>query len=235
MPERSNKVKMRLFIKRTPKSGSVIYVPSVIDLEPAQEHIEPVRGLLVEAYQAATARWVELLTEHAALSVPLDKTTRANIIHDHLCAEIAQRFHGHPDIEATDALDFFALRWLDGSILLRFKYLRYGRPSNVKTARQHHLARQTYTPEMLLVLTGDPSFTPPTLLTCGYTLDGAELGRVEIRRDCKHHQPWSFHIYGGEALVEPLVLDGLADTAKPATVTSKTKRPKHLRVVTDEE
>jgi hypothetical protein len=59
------------------------------------------------------------------------------------------------------------------------------------------------------------------MLTCGYTLDdGIELARVEIRRDCKGHQPWSFDIYGGEAVAEPLVFPGMTDTTRPATVTS---------------
>ena len=77
---------------------------------------------------------------------------------------------------------------------------------------------------MLLALAGS-ALTPPTLLTCGYTLDGTEIARIEIRRDCKHHLPWKFDIYGGTEVVEPLVISGMDDTAKPAVVTSRKRRP----------
>ncbi|MFZ1926261.1 MAG: hypothetical protein WAU42_08985, partial [Solirubrobacteraceae bacterium] len=78
-----------------------------------------------------------------------------------------------------------------------------------------------FTPEMMLALDGISA--PPTLLTCGYTLEGADIERIEVRRDCVGHQTWSYEIYGGEAVVEPLVIPGLIDTTKPAIVTSTRK------------
>lgn len=123
--------------------------------------------------------------------------------------------------DTTDRLGFFAVR-IGSYILLRFKYVgNDGGPHNVATRQQRLLARQTYDEEMALALNGDVSLAPPTLLTCGYTLtDRAEVDRIEIRRDCDGHLPWMYDIYGGGVVNEPIFIDGMADEAKPATVTS---------------
>ena len=55
---------------------------------------------------------------------------------------------------------------------------------------------------MMLALAGDSALTPPTLLTCGYTLDGDKIGRIVVRRDCIGHPPWHYEIYGGRTAVE---------------------------------
>ena len=196
----------------------------MIDLPDARELTQPLHDLMINAHKAAVKQWEKLLTERPDFGLPLDTTTRANYIHAHLVYEIKQRVEGIPDVTPTEDLGFFALR-VGSDILLRFKYVGHGRPHNVGTKQQRHLARQAYTGQMMLTLTGDPGLTPPTLITVGYTLDGSELARIEIRRDCKNHLPWRFDIYGGTELIQPIVLDGLADTAKPAIVTStRTKR-----------
>jgi hypothetical protein len=192
----------------------------MVELDIARERIEPLVEPLNEGHRRAVAKWAELLQEAPGLALPLDATARANFIHCHLRREVEAAVDGIEGVEVNDALDFFALR-IEPNILLRFKYVGDGEPSNVPTERQKLLARQIYTEEMTLAVMGDASLAPPTLLTCGYTLDGDKLGRVEIRRDCKGHLPWSFDIYGGEALTEPIVMDGMADEARPATVTSK--------------
>jgi hypothetical protein len=194
----------------------------LIELGAARDQIEPLKRILIEAHEAAAAMWEKLVTEQPEIARVLDATTRANLIHNHLCAEITRRVGGIPNVKATDALDFFALL-IGQDILLRHKYVGQGAPSNVRTTQQKRLARQQFDEATMYVLTGDKAFQPPTLLTCGYTLDGVEIDRVEIRMDCVGKLPWSFDIYGGEAVAEPLILTGMQDDSKPATVKSSRK------------
>jgi hypothetical protein len=198
-------------------------VQAMIELDEAQELLEPVKEDLISAHVAAVTTMAEFVTREAAMAIPLDERTRKNIMHCHIRSETEMRVADRPGVEPNDLLDFFALK-IAPSILLRFKYVGHGGPSNVATKRQQLLAHQVYTDDDALALTGDKALRPPTLLTCGYTLDGAEIGRIEIRRDCKRHLPWSFDIFGGERLIQPLPIDGMADDVRPATVSSITKR-----------
>jgi hypothetical protein len=191
----------------------------VIELNEARSRIEPLQDILIDSCEAAVGTWSTFVTEHSRMALPLDATTRANFIHSHLRHEVDQRVTDLEGVEPTEGLKFFGLV-IEQDTFLRFKYLGHGVPKNVSTKRQKLLANQTFTSSMTATLIGDPSLPPPTMLTCGYTLDGIELARVEIRRDCKGHQPWSFDIYGGEAVAEPLVFPGMIDTTRPATVTS---------------
>lgn len=195
----------------------------LIELDAASAQIEPLKGILIEAHEAAAAKWEELVTEQAHLAYALDATTRANFIHNHLCAEAEGRVGGIPGVVATDALGFFAL-WINGEILMRHKFVGQGAPSNVSTTQQKLLASQQFDEEMMFTLTGDRAFQPPTFLTCGYTLDGVKVSRIEIRMDCKAQLPWSFDIYGGDEMAEPLVLPGMKDESKPAIVKSTRKK-----------
>lgn len=195
----------------------------MVDLPEANEALASLESLFVDAHETAISRWRELCSEHPALGAPCDSTTRANFINDHVAFEMTRLVDERPGTEVADGLGFFALR-LEPAILLRFKFLGQGTPSNVSTTQQKLLARQTFTDEMMFALEGDTSLLPPTLLTCGYTIDGdGKLGRVEIRRDCKGHQSWNYDIYGGKVTTQPLVLDGLADTTKPARITKPSK------------
>lgn len=193
----------------------------MIGLEAARERLGPLHDPVIEAHKAAVGKWQTLVAEVPVLALPLDATARANFIHCHLQAEVEPRIEGLAEV--TDRLDFFGLK-IGNEILLRFKFLNSGMPSNVPTGQQRLLARQTYTEEMTLALTGDLSLRPPTLLTCGHTLDGLDLNRIEIRRDCKGHLPWSYDIYGGDAVNLPVVLDGMADDARPATISSPSRK-----------
>jgi hypothetical protein len=192
----------------------------VVELPAAQDAIKPIESALTAGLRKAAENWETLLTEHAALAVPLDTTTRANFIHNHACAEIAQLVADHNNVKLAEGLGFFALL-IGDDIMLRLKFVGYGTPQNVATKQQKLLAKQSFTPEMVLALDGISK--PPTLLTCGYTLEGVAIGRIEIRRDCTGQQTWSYDIYGGEAIIEPLVIPGLIDTTKPAIVTSTRK------------
>lgn len=194
----------------------------LVDLDAAQEEIGALNPLLIDAYEAAAATWEELVTEHPRFGEPLRPRSRANVLHDYLCPELERRVWGVPNVDVDDSLGFFALK-IGTTILLRHKFVGHGAPSNVRTTQQKRLARQEFDENAMLALSGDPAFTPPTLLTCGYTLDGFSISRLEIRMDCKGKKPWSYDIYGGDAVAEPLIIPGMADDTKPALVKSSRK------------
>ncbi len=192
----------------------------MIQLDEARNRIGPYEGIFVDSCEAAVETWGSFVAEDPERAFPLDARARANFIHSHLRHEVDRRVADVDGIEPTEGLQFFGVV-IGRDTFVRFKYLGQGIPRNYPTKRQKLLANQTFTPTMTATLLGSPSMTPPTLLTCGYTLDdGIQLGRVEIRRECKGHQPWSFDLYGGEAVAEPLVFPGMTDTTRPATVTS---------------
>ena len=198
----------------------------MIELPDARESLEGFHPIFIEGYQVAWANWRRFMSleGNTDLAAPLSSTSRANFIHDHVCIEFEKRIAGLEGVESTTkALDFYALR-IGNGILLRFKYTPNGAPRNVRTERQKRLARQTFTSDEITALTGGAALIKPTLLTVGYTVDGDEISRIEIRRDCKNHLPWSYDIFGGDAVMEPLVLDGLADETKPAVVASARKK-----------
>lgn len=211
---------MKTFIKRSQKSVGVLCCLPVIELMAAQQAIKPIEPALTDGLTMAAGRWETLLNERPELAHPLDATTRANFIHDHACSEVEQRIADVEGVQVADGLGFFAL-YVGTEILLRLKFVGYGAPRNYPTGQQKLLARQSFTEDMLMALDGIEA--PPTLLTCGYTLEGVAIGRIEVRRDCEGHPTWSYDIYGGEAIIEPLVIPGMADTTKPAIVTSGRK------------
>lgn len=193
---------------------------TLIDLPEAKGRLDFLVPHLNDSHKAAWSSWLTLVKESPAFALPLNHRTRANIFHNHVCTEVEQRVGDLAGVEITDALGFFAIK-VGGDILLRFKYVGHGAPANVRTDQQKRLARQTWNEQMMLALTGDDSLTPPTLLTCGYVIDGDEIGRVEIRCDCKGKVSWSYDIYGGETVIAPQALPGQEDTAKPAKITRK--------------
>jgi hypothetical protein len=192
----------------------------MIDLPAAKAQIEPFAPRLIDAHEKAVAAWSGCLKLNPEFALPLDATTRANAVHNHLRHQIERSFDTDPLARPNEAMRTFGLL-IGSEIFLRFKYVGHGEPHNVATTRQKLLARQEYDDDMALALTGDPALAFPTFLTCGYTLDGEQVGRIEIRRDCEGHQPWSFDIYGGKAVVMPQSLPGQEDTARPARVTKK--------------
>lgn len=189
----------------------------MIDLEDAQESLAAITQPLIDAHTEAVDAWSRFVQEKPELAKPCDATTRANFIHNHVCEQIDRRVADLPGVEVTDRLGFFGVK-VGANVFVRFKYIGQGAPSNVATTQQKLLARQEFTEEMTLALTGDPALDPPTLLTCGYTLDGEKVGRIAIRRDCKGHLPWTYDIFGGDTVNKPMVFDGMKDTAKPATI-----------------
>ena len=190
----------------------------MVELSEAREAIKPIEPALIKGLKTAAEKWQWLHEEKPELVVPLDTTTRAKFLHNHGCSEIALITAEVPNVRVAEHLDFFALHVGD-DILLRVKFVGRGMPHNYPTQRQKELAKQQFSGDLMLSLDGITD--APTLLTCGYTLDTVDIDRIEIRRDCVGHLPWNYDIYGGEAIVEPLVIPGMTDTTKPAIVTSK--------------
>lgn len=196
----------------------------LIDPATARERIGPFEGPIIEAHHAAAASWRKL-SKDAELFGPLKVRTHRNWFHDHLRHELDARIVG-PGATPTEAIDFYAL-CIEPDVLLRFKHIGFeGLPQNVRTYQQKRLAKQEYTEEDLESLPL-ASLAPPTLLTCGHTFHGDEVGRIEIRCDCEGRDPWYYHIYGDEAAAEPTVIEGLPmEQPKPAVVRSKTEKGK---------
>src|SRR5271165_5864839 len=179
----------------------------MIDLPEAKNQLELLVPHLTAAHEAAMESYVTEVKKRPEFTLPFGLTTRAQILHDHICAQVEQRVANLYDIKINDKLGFFGLMVGD-DILLRFKYVGQGAPTNIATQQQILLAKQTYNDQMMLNLTGDASLAPPTLLTCGYVIDGDKIGRIEIRRDCKGHITWSYDIYGGNTVIIPQALPG---------------------------
>ncbi len=189
----------------------------MVDLPETKSRLEPLVPHITAAHESAMSGWVARLREDSEFTLPLDITTRANILNNHICKQVERRVGDMSGVRLNDKLGFFAVL-VEPDILLRFKYVGHGAPANVKTKQQKLLAKQTYNEQMMLALAGDAGAEPPTLLTCGYVIDGDKIGRIEIRRDCKGHQTWSYDIYGGDAVILPLTLPGQEDTTKPARI-----------------
>jgi hypothetical protein len=198
------------------------------DLEEARSLLEPLEAPIVDSYHAAAKIYADLAP---TVSLPLDTTARANVIHCHFCNEIGKRVDdGIPGVKVrpTESLRFYALSVSD-EILLRFKFVGHGLPNNYPTRQQRLLKGQKYSEEMMDRLSLDGIANPPTLLTAGYTLDGLSIGLIEVRCDCVPLQSWSYSIYGDEAFVEPLTIPGVPKPALPAVVTSQSEKAKPER------
>lgn len=196
----------------------------MVEFDAAQQRCKSLEKPLVEAHKAAVGKWATFVKEQPELALPFDATARANFIHPHIRHEILQRVAVLRGVKPTpEQLDLFGLM-VDDDIFMRFKFVGNGLPHNYPTDRQKELAAQKFSEGLTELLLGDGSLDPPTMITCGYTLDGEKLGRLEIRRDCKGHLPWSYDIYGGTAVVSPLILPGMQDNTRPAKIRSKKKK-----------
>jgi len=197
----------------------------MVELEEAQDRLAPLEKRFIQGHMAAEAQWEAFVKEHPDLALPFDTTTRANVLNNYICSQMARASEGLPNVEVTEVLQFFALK-IDDDILLRFKFVGHGEPRNYPTPQQQLLSRQLFSEEMTMALTGDPALKPPTLLTCGYTLtlDGMKIGRIELRRNCNGHAPWFYDIYGGDRVVRPQTFDGRTDDTRPATIRKTTER-----------
>lgn len=199
-------------------------VRPVLSLDDARLILNPFRKQVFAAPAvAAAATWQRFVEQQPEMAVPMDETTRANMIHAWWRHEVRRVLACTTGIREVSALGFFAVA-VDGNPLVRFKSVNSGGPSNVDTEQQKLLARQQYDDDAMsaLALKGIPS--PPTLLTCGYLVDvAAVLKSIEIRCDYGRSLLWRWPIWGdaaeGGSVVEPMPLPGIPGP-KPAQVRS---------------
>lgn len=189
--------------------------------EQVATRLDRFQSIFSDAHLGAVARLKKVASDSPAVVAALNSTERANLLHGQIRDLVSVGIEETSGATVTE-WDIFTLA-IGSDLLVRFKYLGSGVPANVATEQQRLLARQRYTEETMAVLTLSGIEKPPTIVTCGYTLDGLDLSKVTIRRDCKWHEPWMYNIYGDEVAVEPLTLPGVEE-AKPAVVRSKRVR-----------
>ncbi len=205
----------------TPEIWSSWYAPDVLTFPEVQERLDPLHDALVEAHLGAAKRYREVAGSHPEVIAALNSTERANFLHGQVRSLVGAGVEPISGVNVTN-WDVFTIA-VGVNLLVRFKFLGNGNPANVKTEQQRLLERQQYKEEAMDVLALAGITQPPTIVTCGYTFDGFDIGRVLIQRDCRGHDRWTYDIYGGLSFTEPLTLPGTVE-AVPAVIRS-TKKP----------
>jgi hypothetical protein len=172
----------------------------LIDIDDAQELLSPVAdALLVSPRRAAVQIWNQFEAANPDTAAAITSTTRAGMIHDFTVREVRRALlvdgisNVAPEIEA---LDFFAVA-VGSEVLVRYKHVGGGLPQNVATDVRRRLALQRYDDETMQALAFDGIPDPPTLLTCGYTLDvDGGLGTVTVQCDYAKTTLWRYILWG---------------------------------------
>jgi hypothetical protein len=197
----------------------------MLELTDVQARLGSLTDVFVDAHLVAANRMKKFGEAVPEAIAALNSTERANVMHGQVRQLVLVDVESRSDVRQVHWNSLLFLIGIGDDVLVRFKYLGHGRPANVHTEQQHLLERQQYDEQMWSALDESGFKDAPTLVTCGYTLDGMDIGKVSIRRDCIGREPWSFEIYGGTAVVEPMMLKGLSiDETRPARVTSKSKK-----------
>lgn len=159
------------------------------------DHVEEV---FATPFEKAVRMWHRFVQRDPDMALPLDATTRANMIHNWAAHEVRAALVDHPVARELSALGFFAVAF-GVNPLVRLKLVNGGRTSNVATEQQKDLLRQRYDEGAMDALAAEGMPHPPTFLTCGYCLDSvAQLIRVEIRCDYGGVCLWTWTILGDE-------------------------------------
>lgn len=196
----------------------------MLTLDDARGLLDPFREqVFLAPALAGVATWHRFVEREPAMAAPLDETARANVIHCWWRNEVRRALASVAGIREVQALGFFAVA-VAANPLVRFKCVSAGTPTNVETGQQTLLARQLYDDDAMAALEIDGIPAPPTLLTCGYSLDAVALLRsIEIRCDYRKRLLWRWPIWGDEAesggVVEQLPLPDMPGP-QPAHVRS---------------
>jgi hypothetical protein len=193
----------------------------VLSLLEVRQQLDPLHPIFTAAHIGAAKRLRDVTEKFPEAMAALNATERANWLHGQIRSLVSAGVETVESARIT-AWDIDTVA-VGVNLLVRFKYVGGGSPANVDTEQQRLLAKQSYKDVALEVLALAGITEPPTTVTCGYTLDGFDIGRVMIRRDCAGHDPWTYDIYGGAAVVEPLLLRGIEE-ARPARVSSSKKK-----------
>lgn len=199
----------------------------MLNMDAAQQRLTPhADALFVEPYKSAVDTWHEFVRESPTKAAPLDESTRANMIHNWVTDQVRVALQDQDLAREVSVLGFFAVA-LGADILVRYKLVNAGRPSNVRTVQQQNIEKQRYDEDAMGMLEGEGFVAPPTILTCGYRLDfAAQLTRVELRFDYAAGESWSWPLWAAEDIevvaTEQTAFPNMPE-AQPAVVRS-TKR-----------
>lgn len=196
----------------------------MLNLDAIKSRTESLIPVARDAALAATGTWRRFLSDEAGYALPFGARERANFLHAHFRRELTARVQGSANLRPTMRPGFFVLV-VDGELLIRPKYCGRGAPANVATEQQQLLAAQFYTPELMEALSFEGVMEPPTLVTLGYTLAGAELSRLFILRECTGFAPQSFDIYGGSAMAEQKQLPGMPEPRAARVASKRARKP----------
>ena len=200
----------------------------LMTLDQARNRLAPVaKTLLVDPQVAAIKKWNDLVASDPGEFAAAGPTSRANMIHDFTVRQVRGALPNCEQAREIDALDFFAVAFGD-DLLIRYKYVARGLPRNVSTGIQERLRVQQYDERTMEALTLEHIPTPPTITTCGYTLDySGEVRVVSLQCDYGNQVFWRYVVWGdtGEGGIdnyETLPLPGGPSPA-PATIQSARK------------
>ena len=171
----------------------------MLTLDEARGTLGPYReAIFVAPLLSAVKTWHHFVETKPDMAAPLDETARANNIHCWWRTEVRRALEPAVGIKEIASLGFFSV--VTSDVLVRFKFVRAGRPSNVSTDRQVLLNHHQYKLDDMSALSLDGVTAPPNPVTCGYALDGAvQVRYIEIRCDYRGQLEWRWPIWGDAA------------------------------------
>jgi hypothetical protein len=185
---------------------------TLLTIVEAQSRLEALQAdVLVAPRKLAVEKWNEMEQEDPDFALDMEATERANIIHG-LTRSRVRKALATVDASAAHeltSLGFFAVAFGD-DLIVRYKFVGNGEPSNVATNRQKELAKHEFDDKLMgkLALEGVPN--PPTIATCGYTLDfSGKLETVSVRCDHSGNTLWQYTVWGDDK-------GGFGTTAMPS-------------------
>lgn len=211
---------------------------SLLTMDEARDRLDPLTDkLLVGVHRTAMGTWTSFVRDQPALAAMLNATTRAGIIHDVIVNAARKVLHQVEGVREIEGAGFFVMA-IKEDLLIRFKFVPRGLPSNVPTERQELLARQQFDEALMKVLTLEGMPSPPTLVTCGYTIgDDGDLGKVSLQCDYGKVIQWRYFVYGeaGGASGGSFETLPLSPTLSPDSVAIVSTRERERRQRADDE
>jgi hypothetical protein len=152
----------------------------VLPKEETAKHLGPHYDRLLICIKEAWKSWEKLGELAPDCKKPLDSTSRANFIWNHIKDNVKKRFKKVSGVVIREKGRLFALE-VNGVALLRFKKVdAKHRASNIPTRQQLDL--QMHFRKTQTVLAGFPDES--TWLTCGYALDQLETKMTDFVITC---------------------------------------------------
>ena len=205
-----------------------------MNIDEAKQQLAPVvDALLITPRRNAVREWNGFETTDPGRASAISTTTRAGMIHDFTVIEVRRALltdSVKSIAREVNSFDFFAIA-VGSGLIVRYKYVAGGLPQNVSTEAQRRLAMQQYDDQTMGELTFEGIQEPPTLVTCGYTLDvDGGLGTISVQCDFAKTVLWKHVVWGdsgaGFGSFETLPLDpSLAPEATIVRSATEERRP----------